>query len=63
MEMIVVKVRLVDWKNAKCVNTILPFQHGGSCASFCLFWENFREKKKCQKSLILGFFYGQILGI
>jgi hypothetical protein len=50
MEMIVVKVRLVDWKIGKCINTILPFQqHGGSCASFFLFLGKFLKKEKVPK--------------
>jgi hypothetical protein len=49
MEMIVVKVRLVDWKNGKCGNTILPFQHGGSCASFV--FGQISEERKSAKNL------------
>jgi hypothetical protein len=51
MEMIVVKVRLVDWKNGKCGNTILPFQHGGSCASPPFFLGQIFEKRKSAKNL------------
>ncbi len=48
------KVRqVVDWKNGKCGTTILPFQDGGSYASFFFFFffggKIFEKKKKVPK--------------
>ncbi len=43
------KVRLVDWKNAKCLNTILPFQHGGGAVRPFVFFGKFSRKEKVPK--------------